>query len=218
MGRPGLLQLRFRRADSLCESLRVAGRALHRHAFAVVGVHADALRDSHGTLLLAIAAEKRRAGRLFAEPHRTRTAHGARHAQAAGLLHRGSRQVASRIGGPREDRLLAAAAARADRSSASTRTSAFRRRWISNLICISRTTAWWSSPPRPLRAPRSRRAASSGGRGRSRRTLNFPRFCRRSRRRPSRSFGSARGIRSSRSFCISRFRRRTLPGCRCSPL
>ena len=36
--------------------LAAAGRALHRHAFALGGVHAHALRHSHRPLLLALAA------------------------------------------------------------------------------------------------------------------------------------------------------------------
>ena len=115
LGRSRLLQPRFRRAHSLRQSFRRTGRAFHRHAFALRGLHAHSLRDSLGALLLADPSETGSAAGILAQPHRTRPPHRSRDAQAARLLHRRRGQVAPGLGRPRKDRLHPAVASRSSR-------------------------------------------------------------------------------------------------------
>src|SRR5439155_21825741 len=103
------------RAESERESLRDAGNALYRNAFALRRLLADPLRNHDRALLLAIPAQERRAQRLLAEPDRRRTLDCSFDAEEPRLLHGRHRQVASRPRDAGEDGLQPAAAPRSDR-------------------------------------------------------------------------------------------------------
>ena len=116
VGRSALLQSQIGSSHASRGPAGLAGGALHRHALAVCGMHADPLRHSDRPLLLAKPSEAGRAKRVRSGPDRAGPPHRAGNAPLPRLLHGGHRKMASRPGRPAEDGLCAAAASRTDRS------------------------------------------------------------------------------------------------------
>src|SRR5690606_26949154 len=103
MGRPRLLYPCLENSDAEPGQAGGTGHAVHGHAFPFGRLHADAVRDSHRTLLLAFVSQARRATGILAEPDRAGPDDSCVAIEKSRLLYSGCRQMASRTRRPSED-------------------------------------------------------------------------------------------------------------------